>query len=45
MEVKNDQWRRLDKVVDALLAMPPDTVKNEEESDDMKPPETDHEDG
>ena len=37
MEAKNDLWRRLDEVVDAVLAMPPDTVKDD---DDMPEPES-----
>lgn len=37
MEVKNDQWRRLENVVDAVLAMPTDTVKDD---DDMPEPES-----
>ena len=44
MERKNEVWRKLDEVVDAVLAMPPDAVKDEEDSGDSKPPEIDHDD-
>ena len=43
MEVNNDQWRRLDEVVDAVLAMPPDAVK-EEDSPTEESEESNHSD-